>query len=192
MRSLNRGVNSTSGSLTGRLPNPKSTSPARTMPATVMLTASRKWMAMPGFPARNAAMMPGSTVAESVGSAATATKPLALADSACVLSSAESRSRRIRSSTGASSRPMGVNRTDRVLRSTSRTPSDVSRLPDLYGERGLRDVHGLRRPRKAAVPRDGHESLQVPQVDVHRATLTPVASVDPRSHTECGRIVGTA
>ena len=120
-----------------------------------------------GLPARNAAMMPGGIVAESVGNAATATKPLALADSACVFRSTDSSSRRMRSMTGGSSRPMGVRRTGRVLRSSRADAKRGLQLPDLYGERGLRDVHGLRRTRETGVPRSRDERLQVPQFYVH-------------------------
>ena len=128
-------------------------------------------------------MMPGSTVAESEGRAAIATKPLARLESARVLSSAESRSRRIRSRTGASSRPMGVNCTDLVLRSTSRTPSDVSSRRICTVNVGWEMCTVFAARVKLPCLRDGNESPEVPQVDIHSHTLAsePAIGVERRT-----------
>ena len=48
----------------------------------------------------------------------------------------------------------------------SRFDSAAFELPDLLRQRGLREVEQAGRPREAAEPRDGHEALELAQVEV--------------------------
>jgi hypothetical protein len=46
-------------------------------------------------------------------------------------------------------------------------------LPDLHGKRWLRHIQRLCRACKAAMTRHGHKCLQMPEIDIHRYTLSP-------------------
>jgi hypothetical protein len=108
----------------------------------------------------------GRIVEEMEGSEATQMTPLLWAANSFVFTTTASISCSNCVTTGASSLPMRVSSTVLVVRSNSRTPKVSIQLADLLCQGRLRKMQEPRRPGKTAEPRDRHESLKLPQIEV--------------------------
>lgn len=104
-------------------PMPKSASPEATRASTLSTAQSARRSCTPGCAAPKAAITSGSSVQAISCGAAMRTTPLCSACRSCRSPSAASRSRKIFSITGTKPFPASVSATERVLRSTDRTPT---------------------------------------------------------------------